>query len=49
MFEGNFVTLRAYRREDLPLAISFLNDIQTQTYLGVPVLFPFRCPRSSGG
>jgi hypothetical protein len=36
MFEGKFVTLRAYRKEDLPLAISFLHSKPT-----CPI-FPFK-------
>lgn len=42
MFEGKIVRLRAYTREDLPLALAFVNDFEVSEGLQPGFLFPLR-------
>lgn len=42
MLTGKKVRLRAYRREDLPLALEFINDAEVKTNLVVGVPFPLK-------
>ena len=42
MFEGEKVRLRAYRREDLPLTLEYLNDLEVAEGVRPGFLFPFR-------
>lgn len=42
MLAGKKVRLRAYRREDLPLALEFINDPDVKTNLVIGIPFPFK-------
>ncbi len=42
MFEGNKVRLRAYTRDDLPLAQEFLNDIDVISGMNPNIIFPIK-------
>lgn len=42
MLTGKKVRLRAYRREDIPLALEFINDPEVKTNLVIGIPFPFK-------
>jgi len=42
MFEGQNIRLRAYTKEDLPLAVRYLNELETRRLMWPGIMFPLR-------
>ena len=49
MYTGEKVRLREYRKEDIPLALQYINDSEVKRFLAPGIPYPFTLENESSG